>query len=72
MLTNDFLEEAAAKMAKFHSIKFEVPGIPFKTHYDRVFDQMGQAFTGKLLQEIVMNSKEQFRTINSSMNAVMI
>ena len=48
MLTNDFLNEAATKMAKFHSIKFEVPGIPFKTHYDRVYDQMGQAFAGNV------------------------
>lgn len=47
MLTHDFLNEAATKMAKFHSIKYEVPGIPFKTHYDRVYDQMGVAFAGK-------------------------
>ena len=36
MLTNDFLNEMATKLAKFHSIKFEIPSIKFETHFHRI------------------------------------
>lgn len=47
MLTEEFLNEMAVKLAAFHSIKYELPGVEFKTHYDRVMLQVGPAFKGK-------------------------
>ena len=41
MLTNDFLNEMATKLAKFHSIKYEIPDAKFKTHFDRMANQFG-------------------------------
>lgn len=35
MLTNDFLNEMTTKLARFHSIKFDLPDIKFETHYQR-------------------------------------
>lgn len=49
MLTYDFLNEASTKLAKFHSIKYEIPSIKFKTHHERVFLQLGPQFQGKFL-----------------------
>ena len=47
MLSNDFLNEASTKLACLHSIKYEVPGIKFKTQLERVEIQFGQSFKGK-------------------------
>ena len=44
MLTEDFLEEAATKLARFHSIQYEVPGLNFRTHQDRIENQFGPSF----------------------------
>lgn len=49
MLTYDFMNEAASKLAKFHSIKYDIPSIPFKTHHDRVFMQLGPHFQGMMM-----------------------
>lgn len=39
-----------ASLAQFHSIKYDVPGIEFKTHYDRVMGQVGPAFQAMIEQ----------------------
>ena len=39
MLTNDFLNEIATKLAKFHSIKYEIPDAKFKTHFEKMDTQ---------------------------------
>ena len=49
MLTNEFLNEAARKIARFHSIKYEVPGIKFKTNLERQELQFRPPFKGKKL-----------------------
>lgn len=36
MLTNDFETEMATKLAKFHSIQFDIPNIKFQTHFERM------------------------------------
>ena len=36
MLTRDFETEMATKLAKFHSIQFDMPNIKFKTHFERM------------------------------------
>ena len=46
MLTEDFLNEAATKLARFHSIKYEIPDLPFKTYQDRMEQQFGPSFQG--------------------------
>lgn len=46
MLTNDFLNEASSKLAKFHSIDWEVPDAKFPNHYERMENGMRQAFQG--------------------------
>lgn len=41
MLTNDFLNEMASKLAKFHNINYKVQNVDSKTHYERmVRDQL--------------------------------
>lgn len=38
MLTYDFLNEIAPKLARFHCIKFDMPEIKFKTHHEVCID----------------------------------
>ena len=47
MLTEDFLNEAATKLARFHSIKYEIPDLPFKTHLERSENNSRLMFHGK-------------------------
>ena len=47
MLTTDFLNEAATKLAKFHAIDYEVPDAKFPNHYVRTEQAMRPAFQSK-------------------------
>lgn len=49
MLTKDFETEMAAKLARFHSIKYEVPGTQYRTHLERLEQQFGPPFRGNLI-----------------------
>ena len=40
MLTNDFLNEMAPKLAKFHSIKYRKPDTKFKTYFEKMETQL--------------------------------
>jgi len=48
MLTTDFLTEMATKLAEFHSIKLELPGIEHKTHFDKI-DQQFKPLVEKMI-----------------------
>ena len=47
MLSEEYLEEAAGKFAKFHSIKYQIPNLQFKTRYDRTTDEIRANYYGK-------------------------
>ena len=47
MLSDDYLEEAASKFAKFHSIKYEHLGVPLKPRHDRLSEDMRENYFGK-------------------------
>jgi len=41
MLTNDFLNEMATKMARFHTIRHSIQNIKSKTHFERMNSEFG-------------------------------
>lgn len=57
MLSEEYLQEAASKFARFHSIKYEIPNLKFKTRYDRTSDELREIYYGK--QSLVSNFKER-------------
>ena len=47
MLSDDYLDEAASKFARFHSIKYEFPDLPYKARHERVSDEMREILYGR-------------------------
>lgn len=47
MLSEDYLQEAASKFARFHSIKYEIPNLNFKALYDRTSCELMEIYYGR-------------------------
>ena len=52
MLTNDFLNEMATKLAKFHSIKYEIPDVKFKTYFERMETQFINPMIERMIEPV--------------------
>lgn len=57
MNSEEYLQEAASKLARFHSIKYEIPNLQFKTRYDRTSDELREAYFGEYFCKEILNSK---------------
>lgn len=47
MNSEEYLQEAASKFARFHSIKYQISNFPFKARHDRITDELQENFYGK-------------------------
>jgi len=61
MLSTEFLEEMATKLAKFHSIECKLSNIQFDTHFDRMNSQIGPMIEHMIKQvDLFMDSVDEF------------